>query len=28
MATAGHLVTMTGVFFFYLMIYDSHKEKN
>jgi len=27
MATAGHFVTMTGVFFFYLTIYDSHREK-
>jgi hypothetical protein len=27
MATAGHFVTMTGVFFFYITIYDSHKEK-
>lgn len=27
MATAGHLVTMTGVLFFYITIYDSHREK-
>lgn len=27
MATAGHLITMTGVLFFYIMLYDSHKEK-
>lgn len=27
MATAGHMVTMTGVLFFYIMFYDSHKEK-
>jgi hypothetical protein len=27
MATAGHLVTLTGVFFFYLTIYDSYREK-
>ena len=27
MATAGHFVTMTGVFFFYVTLYDSHKEK-
>ena len=27
MATAGHFVTMTGVLFFYITLYDSHKEK-
>lgn len=27
MATAGHMVTMTGVLFFYFMIFNSHKEK-
>lgn len=27
MATSGHFVTMTGVFYFYLMLFDSHKEK-
>jgi hypothetical protein len=27
MATAGHFVTMTGVVFFYIMFYDSHREK-
>lgn len=27
MSTAGHLITMTGVFFFYYMLYDSTREK-
>lgn len=27
MATAGHLVTMTGVLFFYITIFDSHRDK-
>ena len=27
MATAGHFVTMTGVFFFYFMFLDSKMEK-
>lgn len=27
MATAGHFITMTGVLFFYVMLYDSHIEK-
>ena len=27
MATVGHLVTMSGVMFFYLMLLDSHLEK-
>jgi len=27
MATTGHFVTMTGVLFFYIMLFDSHREK-
>jgi heme/copper-type cytochrome/quinol oxidase subunit 1 len=27
MSTAGHFVTMTGVFFFFLMLLDSHIER-
>jgi hypothetical protein len=27
MATAGHFVTMTGVLFFYYVLFDSSKEK-
>lgn len=27
MATAGHLVTMTGVLFFYITLYDAHRER-
>jgi len=27
MATTGHLITMMGIVFFFLMILDSHIEK-
>jgi len=27
MASAGHFVTLVGVFFFFLMLLDSHIEK-